>query len=67
MSADWISIKDRQPKEGDVVLLVIKYFCDYDGILPGEWRQHVYQAGVNQDVMRSNVTHWMPLPAPPEL
>jgi len=62
-------MKDRQPQVGTTVLLANKYFCDYDGILPGKWFQTVYQAGVNADVIRedSNVTHWMPLPAPPKL
>jgi hypothetical protein len=63
MSA-WISVEERLPDDGDSVLIFHKSgdmftawyrtwnedWCDYNGFLVGE----------------DEVTHWQPLPEPPE-
>lgn len=56
---EWISVKDRMPEEGEVVLVynakLDSMYVDYPLYL-GEPKLH-FDAGV---------THWMPLPQKPE-
>ena len=60
----WISVKDRLPEDGDdlsIMLVWRRIEHDYDTV---RWR---YQQGwdcVIQD--KATITHWMPLPKPPE-
>ncbi len=67
---EWISIKDKLP-ELDIEVLIflnpnpIKYpkgiFIAYRGLVNGHW--------CNEEIKEGefiNVTHWMPLPAPPK-
>lgn len=69
MNAQWISINERLPEEG---ILVLVWFCGrghekitIDSIVPREsrfsdvpcWGHHSW----------NNVTHWMPLPEPPKI
>lgn len=55
----WISVKDRLPEKGDRVL--ISY---HDGVSIGSYHRNDdwHVIGI---ILRS-VTHWMPLPKPPE-
>ena len=61
---EWISVKDRLPEDGDVVLvcnvdMMLPTLCQWDaredGWLGGKWT-----------FGRSAFTHWMPLPQPPK-
>jgi len=63
----WISVKDRLPEDGESILIFvndsryepIQYdVCYYDG--DDAWLDSGYSFG-------SDVTHWMPLPEPPEM
>jgi hypothetical protein len=63
----WISVKDRLPEEGTHVLVCgrpkigeVPYIVDK--IYKGDWMLW----GVWNNTSRYIVTHWMPLPAPPE-
>lgn len=67
--AKWISVMDRLPEEWKTVLTFqptptddkgIIQTCVYIGI-PGKWRQ-----AWNHDFLELPVTHWMPLPEPPQ-
>lgn len=56
----WISVKDRLPEDADVVLIAfgggVSIAC-----YGGDWRHPVYPM-----LPLLSVTHWMPLPKPPE-
>ena len=60
--SDWISVEDRLPDELQDVLS----FAGYDGVF-----QSIYRAGNFKKSLvvweHLSVTHWMPLPEPPEL
>jgi Protein of unknown function (DUF551) len=61
---EWISIKDRLPENQSTVLIYgngydVQYFED-NGFYDFEID---YEFSVNKT---ENVTHWMPLPIPPE-
>ena len=68
--SEWISVEDRLPEEGEWVLL---HYGDwvYYGMLwwkdrgsPLVWKVIYAEGGL--DTAKGKVTHWMPLPAPPE-
>lgn len=67
--SDWIDIKKQLPPKDTAVILANRYYTDYEGHFPDEWRQSVYVAVAGAAIFSgsSNVTHWMPLPAPPEI
>lgn len=62
--SNWISVEDRYPNDGDSVLTI-----DSEGVM------EVYQYDIDWPncfvkwdgiVKIFNITHWMPLPKPPE-
>lgn len=56
--SNWTSVKDRLPEDGQRVLVFIPHSdtkIDTDRILSGKWVR-----------WNGHVTHWMPLPEPPE-
>lgn len=53
VAARWIPVEERLPEEGEVVLLY--YGGDTDPIAVGKY------------LGLGGVTHWMPLPEPPEV
>lgn len=76
MQGEWISVKDRLPRTGEAVLVVwsgtvqsIAYkrtgrgFGCSDGY---EWETACSVDG-DEAIPDAEVTHWMPLPAPPEV
>ena len=71
--SEWISVDERFPEEGDEIIL-----CTEDGIVGagrffflGEGHYFRWIAGegsdFDDDFVETNVTHWMPLPEPPEM
>lgn len=60
---DWISVKDRLPETEDHVLCCTQSKKGGQNIVRGYYRRD----GLWVSGMNSNVTHWMPLPDPPEL
>ena len=74
--SDWISVKDRMPESGSTVLVLRNDRYLYNG---SEFRNLIIQTAIccNDDYKSKifvsdnkyylpHVTHWMPLPQPPE-
>ena len=68
--AEWISVKDRLPSENGVYGIYSNYgdegLANYKC---GEWQVQPYCYIKNVEAwgtMRGHVTHWMPLPDPPQ-
>ena len=60
---EWISIKERYPETSDIVLVSdgeevapMRYFGQYKG--SDDWSSYFHNV--------LDVTHWMPLPEPPQ-
>ena len=62
---EWISVKDRLPEHGDVVLCFMKFgeqrILQWDNV-SNWWLGH----GHGDDWQKSDVTHWCCLPQPPK-
>ena len=58
--SEWISVKDRLPEPNTAVLV-----CR-DGYYGSEVAVAVYKDEYLKFITGYNVTHWMPLPEPPE-
>ena len=58
---NWISVKDRVPESGIDVLVFTDDYCAYTAHYDGYW----WLSG--EPTLSYDVTHWMPLPAPPEV
>ena len=57
---EWISVDDRLPEDGDVVIICTNKNFVYAGELIGDtWF-------LDNDSWTAAVTHWMPLPQPAE-
>lgn len=64
-NAQWVSIKERQPAPGSRVLATDgTVVCEASVHKDGHWLR-MYRA-VWCGEFRSKVTHWMPMPEPPE-
>ena len=60
MSKEWIPCKERMPERGVSVLVIAGSTM---------WVDEVYDSGIGLSFYEDNydiVTHWMPLPTPPE-
>ena len=57
-TAHWISVKDRLPEKDEYVLC----FCNI-----GDGFQAIFHYGKERKFDGTAVTHWMPLPNPPEV
>jgi len=67
--SDWISVEDRLPENGQDVLLVHMIRDDASSIMSGwvdnnYWFENCYY-GKAARIPASDITHWMPLPSPP--
>lgn len=61
--SEWISVKDRLPLKGNPVIVFSRYWSANPFIARlrhGEWE------GESILSRPDSVTHWMPLPAPPD-
>lgn len=57
---EWISVKDRLPKNDEIVIICTDKNFIYAGELIGDtWF-------LDNDSWTATVTHWMPLPQPPK-
>jgi hypothetical protein len=67
--SDWIDIKKILPPINAKVLVANRYVCDYDGKFPAEWHQSVYTTVASEEILtgKTNITHWMYMPAPPTI
>ena len=61
---EWVSVEERLPEPGRRVIASCGYFVGEAWLsVSGEWYRH---DGFAWDNLDSDVTHWMPLPAPPD-
>lgn len=58
---DWICVKDRMPEPCVDVLVYYEY-----GLIDTGWRFYDGTFCFDGTLDYGNVTHWMPLPEPPE-
>ena len=72
---EWISVKDKLPNDGDVVM--IQYRTPYELLITTAvyhaFRQVLFWSIISPnsmlgsgEVVHDYITHWMPLPKPPE-
>lgn len=59
---EWIKCSDRLPEEGISVIIYIGFVTT--GFYQEEWFYDSYD--LDDDDLDHEVTHWMPLPKPPE-
>ena len=63
LSNEWISVEDRLPSNGDYILMT-------DGLqIALGWMNHSREEFIQVNTwadLTSSVTHWMPLPEPPD-
>ena len=59
---EWISVKDRMPKGGAIVLCNTDYFVE---VLQWDERADMW-VDQYRSYRKNYVTHWMPLPPPPK-
>ena len=58
----WISVNDRVPEDGlDVII-----YSESDGVKAGVWYSDEYGFEYPDQGFPIAVTHWMPLPEPPQ-
>ena len=60
----WIPVEERLPEDGKNVIVFVRSCADWwtmdiDWCVNGHWV-------INADDEWHNITHWMPLPTPPE-
>ena len=64
----WISVKDRLPEEDEKVKILINYF--FEGTEVREVAKAAFRNGLWSGdkvyITHPLVSHWMPLPTPPE-
>lgn len=73
MKMEWISVENRLPKEGDTVLCYNSMICTgfyQNEYCPFEESKKGWNLDLSEDELDIcedyEVTHWMPLPNPPE-
>tara|TARA_R110000868_G_scaffold136519_4_gene349517 strand:- start:3548 stop:3772 length:225 start_codon:yes stop_codon:yes gene_type:complete len=69
----WISVKDKMPsKQKNKTVITFEYLINLSGKkIPYIWMEdvkdlHKDEYGVWSDTGAVDITHWMPLPKPPE-
>ncbi len=68
LEARWIPVEKRLPEDGKPVLCATDVGVEvlWLGEQPRFWLSEQGYAFDNRDPKTANVTHWMPLPEPPE-
>ncbi len=62
----WISVKDKLPKRNEYVLIYDGCGLQYVGALLYDHDEFEYSSCCSCSVRLDDITHWMPLPEPPE-
>jgi len=64
----WISVKDRLPLYKEVVLVYLDTKTITEAVYRGEYDKgdHIFRLELTREDTGERVTHWMPLPIPPE-
>lgn len=67
-ASGWISVEDKTPNTGQLVLVSYTTPNDYSGYaIAGHCGNGVFDFGpIDSDLKSDVVTHWQPLPEPPE-
>lgn len=67
MDNTWIPVSDRKPKEKGCYLLTVKHWVDGKPVVrEAYWNGTDYLSCDKRREITPRVTHWMPLPEPPE-
>lgn len=61
MKTEWINTKDKLPVVGVWIL-----FYSWRGVKIGSYWKQMYKTDMGIETSPHEVTHWMPLPPPPE-
>ena len=61
----WISVKDSQPERGQRFLAYTKFRDRIEVLQMRTWGEQGWAVGGLQ--LGKDITHWMPLPEPPEV
>ena len=64
--AEWISVKDRLPETSSELLLHTKSGSNYVGFYKYIIKMFICYGVYKKEIDDIEVTHWMPLPKPPE-
>ena len=69
---EWIGVDDRLPHSGEWVLMYLNKYVGVDQYRAGFFSLHSWLSAAdwtedNYILNADNVTHWMPLPDPPEV
>ncbi len=65
----WISVEDRLPDEGDIILAWNRTVQECRVRILGEdedWYSEYRHSTMNLKSEKENITHWMSLPEPPD-
>lgn len=62
----WISVKERQPEKAGRYLVYAEWGRDIGLFMSGQWYILGGNFSGNVEWCKAAVTHWMPLPEPPE-
>lgn len=61
----WIETKDKFPKDGQRVIMIVDGVV-IDGV--NYWQEdHIFMNDCDQEWTEGEVSHWMPLPEPPNV
>ncbi len=66
--SEWISVKDTFPLYKQCVLVYLENGITTEAVYRGEYESemHIFRIELTREATATMVTHWMPLPAPPE-
>lgn len=63
---EWISVKDRLPEEGQMILVYFSGLSDSQGMRFGTWKAEGLEFARMRDELFADASYWMPLPDPPK-
>lgn len=62
---NWVPMTDKRPSKGEYVLIFFPNDAGIQEIYVGQWDGDTFW--VTEDCWFMSVTHWMPLPEPPQM